>query len=195
MCGITDDLIKISPTIVELIFICDGTHVEVYDPLHFTYIANMSVLNRSYFTLYENQVIKIHDKYQIVYCAPTEIICYGNVVTNINNYTIIELIFNNVHFYDVLILVPTTNSLHHCNNYDEIICGLIMLKHNQMVGDIISVIIKLVGFMNILQTYCDNHDKDKGTKCEKFSQDNIENVAFIHVFEQFVHNFIYGVRT
>ena len=181
---------------INYIFIREGKIVIVYDALllvHIAWFQNVKIINGSlYFDgINHKKIIEICDGCRNNKSMLTIRTCNGDVV-NINDYKIVEIVHDNVRFYDVLIQLPTKNTLCKCYNYDGMITSIIMFKYHQMPRDIINIIIKFVGFMNILQTYCDKHYEMKKGKNVMFLRNNIEDVAFKCTFEKFVFTFIYG---
>ena len=184
LCDVTCDFTNIKSLEDDFIFTYDGRDVAIYERSCLTIVDKFYDVQSMY--LKEELFALIIDKCK---SYTQKGICFDDM--NINNYKIVEIIHNDVRFFDVLIMLPTRNSLCKCYNYDGIICSIIMLKCNTIVDDVVIIIIKMIGFMNIFQTYCEQYYYNKGTMCEIFSQDHVEDVAFKYVFKQFVHKFIY----
>ena len=179
---------------INYIFIREGKIVIVYDALLLTYITmfqNVKIIKGElYFDDIDHKnIIEICDERRNNKSMLTNRTCNDDVV-NINDYKIVEIIYNNTKYYDVLVTLPTKKSLCECHNYDGIIYSIIMLKHHQIIGDIVNIIIKLIGLNNIAQTYCDKHVENKKAICIKFSPDHVEDTAFKHVFENVIQEFI-----
>lgn len=116
-------------------------------------------------------------------------VCSSNVIPTINDYSIVEIIENGTKFYDVLLTLPTRNMIH--KYYDCMIMIIIIFKRNYVVGDIINDIIKSIIFMNMVESYCDNHCEEKKSTCVKFFSDDVEDKAFKCVVEKLVKKFVY----
>ena len=189
LCDLTCDFDK---KFINYIFVHNDLNIYVYHPLQLTHVTMFFNFKKEMGLLYfENksitQLINIYDRKLIN--AQMEKICSDDIT---NDYKIVEIIYNNTKYYDVLVMLPTKKSLCECHNYDGIIYSIIMLKHHQIIGDIVNIIIKLIGLINIAQTYCEKHDENKKAKCVKFSHDHIEDIAFKYVFEKVVYDFIYS---
>lgn len=193
LCGITHDLTKIKPFSNSFIFIFNGQHITIYDPSNLTpfafYLYIDSKNARAKCEMF-TQIIERCNNY--VCYMQTKGIRIDNVPVNMNNYKIIKIIQDGSRWFDVLITLPTRNTLRKCKNYDGIICSIGMFKCNKILDDVMRIIIKLIVFMNIFQTYRNKYFDDKKTKVEIFSQYYNDDVAFMCVIEDFVHDFIYG---
>ena len=182
LCDVTHDFTN-TKSLDDFIFIHDGRDVAIYE--------RFCLINVAKFYGVEHMRLEHHK--MIDKCKShiqSREIRFDDVM-NINDYKIVEIIYDDVRFFDVLIMLPTINSLCECYNYDGIICSINMLKRNQIVNDVVIIIIKMIGFMNIFQTYCEQYYYDKKTKREIFPQNHIEDIAFKHAFKRFVHKFIY----
>ena len=189
LCDMTCDFDK---KIINYIFVHNDLNIYVYHPLQLTYVTCFFNLKQEKGLLYfENksiaQLTAICDRNLI--STQMEKICFNNIT---NDYKIVEIIYDDTKYYDVLVMLPTKKSLCECHNYDGIIYSIIMLKHHKIIGDIVNIIIKLIGLNNIVQTYCDKHVENKKAICIKFSPDHVEDTAFKHVFKNVIQEFIYS---
>lgn len=215
LCGVTHS----DYANVDHVFLFDGDTITIYDSSQLLPVGNFNGIEK------KNELPDLNKSD----FANIMSLCKNmtNATVMIKNYPKIVKIFSNkTKIYDVLITLPTCDTLNKCHNYKEIIYIINVFKtfsEDMMVGDIAISIVKLIGFYNIVETYCENHRKDmeckratfsrknyredikhkrwfsrenhsENVKCGRvtFSCDNIEELAFKHVFEELLYNFIYG---